>query len=125
MNNLMELAMAVTAENVARKAKKESVNEALVRILYDGKQKLDRQTLIARISLDRLVAEMGEAEATKLATDDVAEFKARIKANNKTVKNGLDTSWSHSNNNSSFHYNEKYKHLELAEVNGKLQITKR
>lgn len=110
MKNLMEMALEATKDNVVKSTKKESVNESLLRILYNDKKKLTRTELIAHISLDRLISEHGEAEVSKW---DRAKFNEMMKGVNKTVKNGLDTSISHSSNNSSFHYNEKYKHLSL------------
>lgn len=123
MKNLMEMALAATQENVVKRSNKESVNESLYRILYEGKEKLTRTQLIARISLDRLINELGEEEVQKIATKDKEQFNELMKKTNKTVKNGLDTSWSHSNNNSSFHNNPKYKNLSFEEIEGgKLQI---
>lgn len=122
MKNLMELALEATKANVVKSSTKESVNDALVRVLYDGKEKLSRIELIARLSLDRLKQEHGEEKLEKLSLDEFKEMMAGV---NKTVKNGLDTAVSHSKNNSSFHFNEKYNHLKLEEKNGLWQITKR
>ena len=110
MLNLNELALKATQKNVVKSTKKESVNESLVRILFDDAKKLTRTQLISQISLDRLIAEHTEPALEKMTE---AEFEALIIPVNKTVKNGLDTSISHSNNNSSFSYNDKYSHLEL------------
>ena len=120
MLNLNELALKATQKNVVKSSKKESVNESLVRILLDDAKKLTRTQLISTISLDRLIVEHTKSKLEKMSEK---EFDALIKPINKTIKNGLDTSISHSNNNSSFSYNEKYSHLELKEVNGKFQIT--
>lgn len=122
MKNLMELALEATKANVVKSSTKESVNDALVRVLYEGGEKLSRIELIARLSLDRLKAEHGEDTLEKL---DIEEFKKLMAGVNKTVKNGIDTSVSHSKNNSSFHFNEKYDHLKLEEKNGLFQITER
>ena len=115
MLNLNELALKATQKNVVKSSKKESVNESLVRILLDDAKKLTRTQLISQISLDRLIAEHTKPALEKMTE---AEFKSLITPVNKTVKNGLDTSISHSNNNSSFSYNDKYSHLELNEVAG-------
>ena len=118
----LQMALEATRENVVKSTKKESINEALVRVLHKDGQKLSRVELIAQISLDRLQAEHGdlnEEDMIKIIMSD--EFKAI----NKTVKNGLDTSISRSNNNSSFHYNETYSQYKLEEVAGKFQITLR
>lgn len=123
MKDLLSMALEATKENVVKSTRKESVNESLLRILHKDGRKLTRLELIAQISLDRLYAEYGEDEIKKIAQEDPEKFKKLMKGVNKTVKNGLDTSVSHSSNNSSFHYNDKYNHLELEEVNGKFQIT--
>jgi len=119
MLNLQELALKATQKNVVKSTKKESVNESLVRILFEGGEKLTRIELISRISLDRLISEHSEEKLQKMTE---VEFKNLIKPVSKTVKNGLDTSISDSNNNSSFSYNDKYSHLEMKEVSGKFQI---
>lgn len=124
MLNLSELALEATKNNVVKATKKECVNDALLRILFADGKKLTRIELISQISLDRLVTEHGEETLTKLATTKVADFNKLMLATNKTVKNGLDTSISNSNNNSSFSYNEKYADYKLELVQGKYQITK-
>ena len=125
MENLLELALQATRENVVKTTKKENINDALLRILYDEKQKLDRVELVARISLDRLISEYGEEQIQKMVEKDPEKFAKLMKATNKTVKNGVDTSISNSQNNSSFSYNEKYNDYKLELVKGKYQITKR
>jgi len=119
MLNLQELALSATEANVVKSTKKENVNDAIVRILFDGKKSLTRVQLISAISLDRLVVEHTEAGLQKLTE---AEFKALIKVTNKTVKNGVDTSVSDSNNNSSFSYNAKYAHLKLIKTGNELSV---
>ena len=119
MLNLQELSLKTTKENVVKSSKKESVNESLKRILFEGGEKLTRIELISRISLDRLISEHSEEKLQKMTE---IEFKNLIKPVSKTVKNGLDTSISDSNNNSSFSYNDKYSHLEMKQVSGKFQI---
>jgi len=122
MLNLRELSLKTTKENVVKSSKKESVNESLKRILFDGGEKLTRIELISRISLDRLISEHSEEKLQKLTE---VEFKKLIQPVSKTVKNGVDTSVSNSNNNSSFSYNDKYSNLEMKVVSGKFQITKK
>jgi len=122
MLNLRELSLKTTKENVVKSSKKESVNESLKRILFDGGEKLTRIELISRISLDRLISEHSEEKLQKLTE---VEFKKLIQPVSKTVKNGVDTSVSDSNNNSSFSYNDKYSNLEMKVVSGKFQITKK
>ena len=119
MKNLMELALSATEANVVKSTKKENVNDAIVRILFDGQKSLTRVQLISAISLDRLIAEHTEAGLQKMTEK---EFKALIAVTNKTVKNGVDTSVSDSNNNSSFSYNPKYSHLKLVKTGDKLSV---
>ena len=119
MLNLQELALSATQKNVVKSTKKENVNDAIVRILFDGKKSLTRTKLIAAISLDRLIVEHTEE---KLSAMKKAEFEALIKVTNKTVKNGVDTSVSDSQNNSSFSYNAKYAHLKLIKAGNELSV---
>ena len=123
MKNLMEMALKATEANVVKRATKENVNDAIFRILYKEGQKLERVQLIAAISLSRVLDEnSGEAEVQKWTKE---KFEDAMKDVNKTVKNGVDTSISHSNNNSSFHYNEKYDAYTLQEVSGKFEVIKK
>jgi len=119
MLNLQELALKATESNVVKSTKKENVNDSIVRILYDGKKSLTRVQLISEISLDRLIVEHSEKGLQKMTEN---EFKALIKVTNKTVKNGVDTSVSDSQNNSSFSYNPKYSHLKLVKTGDKLSV---
>ena len=119
MLNLQELALSATQKNVVKSTKKENVNDAIVRILFDGQKSLTRVQLISAISLDRLIVEHSEE---KLSAMKKAEFEALIEITNKTVKNGVDTSVSDSNNNSSFSYNAKYAHLKLIKAGNELSV---
>ena len=119
MLNLQELALSATEANVVKSTKKENVNDAIVRILFDGKKSLTRVQLISAISLDRLIAEHTEAGLQKMTEK---EFKALIAVTNKTVKNGVDTSVSDSQNNSSISYNPKYSHLKLVKTGNELSV---
>ena len=123
MKNLMEMALKATEANVVKRATKENVNDAIFRILFEDGKKLTRVQLIAAISLSRVLDENGgEAEVQKWSEK---KFDDAMKDVNKTVKNGVDTSVSHSNNNSSFHYNEKYEAYTLQEVGGKFEVIKK
>ena len=119
MLNLQELALKATKSNVVKLTKKENVNDSIVRILYDGGEKLTRIELISRISLDRLISEHSKEKLQKLTE---VEFKKLIQPVSKTVKNGVDTSVSDSQNNSSFSYNPKYSHLKLVKTGDKLSV---
>lgn len=125
MLNLSELSLEMTKKNVVKSTKKECVNDSLVRILFKDKKKLTRIELINQISLDRLIEEHTEEKLIKMTQENMSEFEKLMKSTNKTVKNGLDTSISNSNNNSSFSYNEKYSDMKLECISGKYQITLR
>ena len=122
MKNLMEMALKATEANVVKRATKENVNDAIFRTLFKEDKKLGRVELIAAISLSRLADEHGMDTLEKMKE---VEFKKLIADVNKTVKNGVDTSVSHSNNNSSFHFNSKYDAYLLREVSGKFEIIKK
>lgn len=121
----MNLALEATKDNVVKSTRRESINDALLRILYEEKQELTRIELVARISLDRLISEHGEDELNKMVKNDREQFNKLMRATNKTVKNGIDQSVSRSNNNASFHYNEKYKDYKLEQTGDKYRIVLR
>lgn len=121
MNNLLNIAIETTKKNIVKVSKKESVNDSLIEILYNQKLKLTRIELVAHISLRRLILEHGEDKLNEMKQE---ELKALLKKTNKTVKNGLDTSISNSQNNSSFSYNPKYDDYKLELKGDKFQITK-
>jgi hypothetical protein len=133
MSDLLSMAMEATKQNVVKSTRKENINEALMRRLYHSGEKWTRLQLINALTVDRLANELGEEETGRLLKDlkagkqtkEVEEFRKKFNKTNMTVKNGIDTSVSHSQNNSSFHYNPKYKDYKLEEVAGKWQITKR
>ena len=122
MKNLMEMALKATEANVVKRATKENVNEAIFRILFKEGDKLTRVQLIAAVSLSRLIDEHGEEKLQKMTKTG---FDALVEPVNKTVKNGIDTSVSHSKNNSSFHFNPIYKNYTLREVAGKFEVIKK
>jgi len=122
MKNLMELALKATEANVVKRATKENVNDAIFRILYRDGEKLTRVQLIAAISLSRMVDALGNEALEKMTK---AQFEEAIAPVNKTVKNGVDTSVSDSQNNSSFSYNSKFAKYSLREVSGKFEVIKK
>ena len=131
MNNLKKLALEATIRlSGVRKAK--NINQRLLEVLKAG-IKLDRDELKVEIAIARILEEvkfkdelLKEAQIEKLFIAKDKDFLAFFNKTAKTVKNGLDTSISHSNNNSSFHYNALYKHLELKQdASGKFSIVNR
>lgn len=126
MENLLNLAIDATKKNVVKRTRPENINDAMLRILYEeDKGPMERTHLIARISLDRMIAEHGEAEVERLAAEERPKFDDMMEDYNKTVKNGVDTGVSNSNNNSAFSYNQKYKEYELIKEGSTLDIVKR
>jgi len=120
MKNLLEMAIDATRSNIKVSSPKENVNESLLELLYNQKQKFTKLELIGAICLRRLILQHGEEAVQKMAEDGV--LGDAITALNKTVKNGLETSTSYSNNNSSFHYNEKYDKYDLRLESNKYSI---
>lgn len=101
---------------------KSSINELIVKVLQDPSKALTRVELVNEITILRY-EEANNCEITNemLESDEfVKEFQNMA----KTVKNGVDTSISHSNNNSSFHFNENFKMWNLSEKSGKYSLTK-
>lgn len=130
MENLLELAINATRENVVKRSRPENINDAMLRVLYTEKKgPMKRTNLIAKISLDRMVHDHGEEQVTKWAEEKAAgkstKFDDEMKNYNKTVKNGIDTGVSDSNNNSAFSYNPKYKEYELIKTGDEINIVKK
>ena len=122
MRNLLKLANEATVKNTTKKSK--NINQRLLEVLKPN-VKMTREALKIEIAVLRMLEEkpfknelLTEAKAEKLFESDNTEFKDYFSQLAKTVKNGLDTSISHSNNNSSFHFNPIYSNYSL-EVNTK------
>jgi hypothetical protein len=119
MKNLASLALAATVKNsTTRKVK--NVNERILDVLGDGTKSLTREELVVEITNLRVTEDKPFEdklptikEATNMFDAEHKDFNeafiAHYIACHKTVKNGVDTSISHSQNNSSFHYNKKYE----------------
>lgn len=112
MKNLVNLIDKVANESLTKRRKVENINDSLVRILRGTNKKLTRLELCKIIANDRILVANSEQDLSEMKAN---ELQALVIQTLKTVKNGLDTSISRSNNNSSFHYNEKYANLELKE----------
>jgi hypothetical protein len=116
--------LELTTKNVVKRGQTvRNVNELLVEILHNQGKKLTRLELINECSILRYQDQYG-VDVTKVElTKEVIENFTKI---NTTIRNGCDTSISRSNNNSSFHYNEKYANFELKQgSDGKFTITTR
>jgi len=117
MKNLLNLVQSRTQELNKTSKASFNTNDFLLEILLD--KKILREEVINIILTKRLelkgittekdLEEVSQEELTKLY---------------KTSKNGLDTSVSDSNNNSSFSYNSKYEDYKLDKSQGYLKITK-
>lgn len=110
MKNLNELLLEITTKNTVKTSQKRNVNEMLIEVLSEGK-KLTRIELINEISILRYKDEFKVELNEKMLSDK--EVVANFIKITKTIRNGVDTSISRSNNNSSFHYNPKYSNYEL------------
>lgn len=125
MKTLNEMLLEITVKNtVKRNSIVRNVNEMLVEVLHNQNKKLSRLELINECSMLRYQDQNGiELKVEMLKDAKVVEDFIKI---TKTIRNGIDTSISRSNNNSSFHYNPKYSNLELKQdASGKFTITTR
>lgn len=123
MRNFSNIIKEVSTKNAKSTSKYLNANDSLVAILYDKKQKLTRNEIINQMLEMRLVVDYETEENFVKEVPSEAERTKIVEKMWKTCKNGIDTSISHSQNNSSFSYNDKYSHLKLELKNGKYQIT--
>jgi len=113
--------LEITRANTAKGANKSrSINTLIVEVLGQGAE-MDRTELVSHIAKIRY--EDTFSPLTEESLEDPKVLEEFIKVT-KTVKNGVDTSISHSNNNSSFHYNEDFKEWNLLEKAGKYRLEK-
>lgn len=123
MKTLAERLLEITVQNTVKKSVKTSINDLILKVLTEKNEKLDRSELVSRIAKLRYEDEF-KKELKESDLDDPKVLEDLLKII-KTVKNGVDTSISKSNNNSSFHYNENFKNYELCEMNNKYFIEKK
>lgn len=115
MKNLLEVVQNRTKDLQKKQTKSFNTNDWLLDNLLN--KKVERSEVINMIIVSRIkhlgidVDKLNESELDKL-----------IKKLYKTSKNGLDTSVSDSNNNSSFSYNKKYDGYRLVKTGGKIGI---
>lgn len=102
-----------------KKSKKSTfnTNDFMLEVLLN--KKIKRSEVINMIIERRI--ELSGVELNKMKS---AEINKLIDKTYITSKNGLDTSVSDSNNNSSFSYNDKYKDYKLIKQGEFLSITK-
>ena len=108
--DLLNKALEVTTKNVTKKrgsSNRITTNDRLLKLLFgDDKEALTRVEIVNHITYQR----MEEKLKRELIDEDFEneQFLIDWAKLSKTVKNSVDTSISKSNNNASFHYNEKY-----------------
>lgn len=108
MRNLKELVSEVVESNKKSTRNSFNTNDWLLSNLLDKKVK--RSEVIKMITFDRL----NLVQDLDKKTDQ--EIKKLILKLSVTSKNGLDTSVSDSNNNSSFSYNDRFKDYKLLKI---------
>lgn len=123
MKTLAERLLEITVQNTVKKSVKTSINDLILKVLTEKNEKLSRPEIVSRIAKLRYEDEF-KKELKDSDLDDPKVLEDLLKII-KTVKNGVDTSISKSNNNSSFHYNENFSKYELLEINNKYFIEKK
>lgn len=110
--SLLEMAMSATKENIVKGTRRKSINDSLFELLFTNGEVLTKQEIIARISLERLEAQMGAEELTPelFGSDEVQDVFAKI---NKTVKNGFETAVCAGKTSASFQSNKRYSDYRL------------
>lgn len=115
--NLLELIKTRTNELKNDSKSKFNTNDYLLEILLN--KKIERTDVIDMIISKRL--ELMNLDLEKMKKDELNELIDKLF---KTSKNGLDTSVSDSNNNSSFSYNDRFKDYKLIKSGSTLSIIK-
>jgi len=120
MKTLQEKLLALTISNTVKKSSTTSINHLILKVLQEKNEKLTRPEIVARIAQIRYDESHDvKLDEKNLDNKEVLEDFLKII---KTVKNGVDTSISKSNNNSSFSFNPEFKQYELCEKDGKYFI---
>lgn len=118
MKNLLEVVQNRTKDLAKSNRTSFNTNDWLLANLLD--KEYERSEVINMIIVARI--QHGNHDVDKMTE---AELDKLVKSLFKTSKNGLDTSVSDSNNNSSFSYNPKYDDYKLIKNGSKLTIKKR
>jgi hypothetical protein len=124
MKNLDQIINKVSSKNSKSTSKYLNANDSLVEILYKKNQKLTRSEIIKQMLKMRILVDYDSEDNFYKEVPNEQEQDQIVEKMWKTCKNGIDTSISNSQNNSSFSYNDKYSDLKLELKNGKYQITK-
>lgn len=117
MKNLLAIVQDRTKDLSKKQSKSFNTNDWLIENLVD--KTIERSEVINMIIVDRIKHQ--NIDVDKLSKDELDKL---IQETYKTSKNGLDTSVSDSNNNSSFSYNKKYEDYKLIKTGSKLTIKK-
>lgn len=120
MKNLLNVVKERTQDLNKSNKTKFNTNDFLLEILLN--KKILRNEVIQIITSKRLEL-LGHTEETlsKMKEDELNDLIQKLY---KTSKNGLDTSVSDSNNNSSFSYNPSYSDYKLIKDGSYLEIKK-
>lgn len=105
--------LELTEANTVKRQSVANVNDLLVEVLLEPKARMTRVELINAVAIKRFEAKYGPGLLDQITSQpELTENFVKIV---KTVKNGIDTSLSRSNNNSSFHFNARYAKYLLIE----------
>lgn len=105
--------LEITAENTVKRQTVMSINDLLVEVLFKRQARLTRTEIVNEVSILRF-ENNNSMKITAEFFENPILIEEFIKIT-KTVKNGVDTSLSNSNNNSSFSFNENYSMYQIIE----------
>lgn len=106
---LLNKALELTKSNIQKTGgTRISMNDRLLKHLLNNE--LERIEIVNLITIDRLEEKGFEIKDESFEDEEFLNEFAKMA---KTVKNGVDTSLSNSNNNSSFSYNKKYEGYKI------------
>ena len=109
--------LEITTENTVKRQTVMSINDLLVEVLFKRQARLTRTEIVNEVSILRF-ENNNSMKITAEFFENPILIEEFIKIT-KTVKNGVDTSLSNSNNNSSFSFNENYSMYQIIEHHDK------
>ena len=123
MNNLEQMALEATKKNLTTKKSKLSICDHFYQMLYVDGQKLDRDKIMAKITMYRVGEQHGVKTTEKMLSESIesGEFKKLL----ATVKNGVDQAVCNGKTSANFVSNKRYADYELIKEGNQFSIIKK